>query len=74
MRELLQHLDPDYYRSALLMVARGELEQLRQERSIGAEVQMSRKIPPCAPRAADIAAHRKVTLGRQRFGALPENH
>jgi hypothetical protein len=31
MQELLRQLDQDYYRSALLLVARAELEYLRQE-------------------------------------------
>jgi hypothetical protein len=30
MQDLLRQLDPDYYRSALLLLARTELEQLRQ--------------------------------------------
>jgi hypothetical protein len=32
MQELLQQIDLDYYRSVRLLIARAELEQLRQER------------------------------------------
>ena len=35
MQHFLQQLDADYYRSALLLIARTELEHLRQERSAG---------------------------------------
>jgi hypothetical protein len=43
MQELLQQIDLDYYRSARLLIAHAELEQLRQERrasntSIGADL------------------------------------
>jgi hypothetical protein len=38
MQDFLQLLDHDYYRSALLHVARDELERLRQGRSAGADV------------------------------------
>ena len=39
MQDLLQQLDLDYYRSALLLVARAELERLRQERSTDINVE-----------------------------------
>jgi hypothetical protein len=32
MRELLQQIDLDYYRSVRLLIAHAELEQLRQKR------------------------------------------
>jgi hypothetical protein len=34
MQELLQQIDPDYYRSARLLIVRAELEQLREGRSV----------------------------------------
>jgi hypothetical protein len=45
MRDLLQQLDQDYYRAALLLVAHAELEHLRQEPPPGIDVERSRKTP-----------------------------
>jgi hypothetical protein len=45
MQDLLQQLDQDYYRSALLLVARAELEQLRQMRRAGIDVKRGKKTP-----------------------------
>jgi hypothetical protein len=45
MQDLLRQLDPDYYRAALLLIARTELEQLRQERSACGRVERSSKVP-----------------------------
>jgi hypothetical protein len=55
----LQQLDLEYYRSALLLVARAELERLRQERSAGTDVERRSKSPfgaasPTAERAASL--------------------
>jgi hypothetical protein len=52
MQDLLQQLDIDYYRSALLHVARAELERLRQERSAGTEDEGWSKSPFGASRKA----------------------
>jgi hypothetical protein len=38
MKDLLQQIDSDYYRSALLFIVRTELERLREGRSTLAEV------------------------------------
>jgi hypothetical protein len=43
MDELLQRIDLDYYRSALLLVARADLERLRQECS--SEIEKQREAP-----------------------------
>jgi hypothetical protein len=60
MQDTLQQLDLDYYRSALLHVARAELERLRRERSAGTNVDRWSKSPfdasPAAGRAASPAA------------------
>jgi hypothetical protein len=45
MQELLQKLDPDFYREARLHIARVELEQLRRERSAFADIERRVKIP-----------------------------
>ena len=45
MQDLLQLLDLDYYRSALLLVARAELERLRQEYSAGTDAERRSQIP-----------------------------
>jgi hypothetical protein len=45
MQDLLQQLDQDYYRSALLLVARAELKHLRRERPAGLNVESGRKSP-----------------------------
>jgi hypothetical protein len=55
MQELLQKLELDYYRSALLLVARAELERLRQERSTCADVEGRSKLPLGTSRSADGA-------------------
>jgi hypothetical protein len=45
MQVLLQHIDPDYYRSALLLIVRTELEQLRATRSALDDAKRQSKIP-----------------------------
>jgi hypothetical protein len=44
MRELLQYIDLDYYRSTRLLIVRAEVEQLRKGRSKPADVQRQ-KVP-----------------------------
>jgi hypothetical protein len=53
MQELLQQLDLDYYRSALLLIARAELERLRQERS---EVATPPEVAGAAPACGGAGA------------------
>jgi hypothetical protein len=53
MQELLRQLDPDYYRAVQLLVARAELEQLRQERSVFGEAGKWSNVP-----AAECSASR----------------
>jgi hypothetical protein len=43
MEELLQLIDSDYYRSALLLMVRAELERIRQERSALADIERRSK-------------------------------
>jgi hypothetical protein len=45
MHDLLQELDPDFYREARLHLARIELEQLRRERAELADIERRCKIP-----------------------------
>ncbi len=53
MQELLQQLDPDYYRSVLLLVARSELVRLRQERSPCPDVETPANVTLGTPTSAD---------------------
>jgi hypothetical protein len=39
VQELLQQIDLDYYRSARLLIAHAELEQLRQERPASGDLE-----------------------------------
>ncbi len=52
MRDFLQQIDLDYYRSALLLIARAELERLRQERPADTCVEKRSKSPFRASPAA----------------------
>jgi hypothetical protein len=45
MEDLLQQLDLDYYRSALLLIVRAEIEHLRREPSALAFVERLSKVP-----------------------------
>jgi hypothetical protein len=56
MQELLQQIDPDYYRSARLLIVRAELEQLRQERSVFVDVESRSKIPLGMSRSPDTCS------------------
>jgi hypothetical protein len=60
MQDLLQRLDLDYYRSALLLVARAELERLRQERAASADVQARGELPLSTSCSADSAVSPEV--------------
>jgi hypothetical protein len=68
MQDLLQQLDLDYYRSALLHVARAELERLRQERSAGTDVERWSKSPFGASLAAGRAASPEVACAGPPYG------
>jgi hypothetical protein len=68
MQDLLQQLDLDYYRSALLHVARAELERLRQERSAGTDVERWSKSPFGASPAAGRAASLEVACADPPYG------
>jgi hypothetical protein len=82
MQELLPQLDPDYCRSALLLVVRAELERLRQERSTCADVKRPSKLRSAFIRGQRIrfkgsdggseVADRVLQYDvRSRFGVLP---
>jgi hypothetical protein len=60
MQEFLQQLDLDYHRSALLLVARAELERLRLERSADTDVERRSKSPFGASPTAERAASAEV--------------
>jgi hypothetical protein len=68
MQELLQQLDLDYYRSALLHVARAELERLRQERSARADVERWSKFPFDASTSAEDAVSSEVACAAPLYG------
>jgi hypothetical protein len=62
MPDLLRQLDIDYYRSALLLVARIELERLRQEGSRSTYIDRPSKTPLGAVPTADGAAAPEVSV------------
>ena len=68
MQDTLQQLDLDYYRSALLHVARGELERLRRERSAGTNVERWSKSPSDASPTAGRAASPAVACSDPPYG------
>jgi len=68
MQDLLQQLDLDYYRSALLVVARAELERLRRERSAGTDVERGSKTPCSVVPAANGAGSRDAPYGGLPYG------
>lgn len=68
MQEPLQQLDLDYYRSALLLVARAELERLRPERSAGTDVERRSKSPFGASPTAGGAASPEVACAGPPYG------
>ena len=53
MQEFLQQLDPDYYRSALLLMVRTELNRLHQRHSAPADGNRQSKFTQGAPRSSD---------------------
>jgi hypothetical protein len=55
MQELLQELDLEYYRLALLLVARAELERLRKERLRYADAERPSNILLDTSRSGDSA-------------------
>jgi hypothetical protein len=67
MQELLQQLDLDGYRSALLLVARTELERLRQQRPAGTDVERY-KTPFGASPTADGATSPEVAFAGPPYG------
>jgi hypothetical protein len=68
MQDLLQQLDLEYYRSALLLVARAELERLRQERSAVTDVERRAKTPFGASSTAERAASPEVVCVGHPYG------
>jgi hypothetical protein len=57
MQEFLQRIDSDYYRAALLLIARAEFERLRQRRSTAAAATMPGKLLRRTALAADSDMH-----------------
>jgi hypothetical protein len=68
MQDLLQQLDLDYYRSALLLVARAEVERLRQERSAFTDVEGRDKTWFGASRTAERAASPEAVYAGHSYG------
>ena len=58
MEELLQELDPDFYREARRHIARIQLEQIRRERSAFTDIERRSKIPLGASRSGDAMTAR----------------
>jgi hypothetical protein len=58
MQKLLQELDPDFYRATRLHIARVELEQLRQNRSVFADIERRSKIPLGMSRLGNVMTAR----------------
>jgi hypothetical protein len=69
MKELLQQLELDYYRSALLLATRAELERSRQERPADTGVARRRKTPLGAPASADGRPRQKWHVQVYLMGA-----
>jgi hypothetical protein len=68
MHDLLQQLDLDYYRSALLLVARAEIERLQQERSAGTDVGRRSKSPFGASPTAEEATSPEPACAGPPYG------
>jgi hypothetical protein len=68
MQGILKQLDLDYYRSALLLVARAELKPLRQERSADTDVERRTKTPFDASPTAEGAASPEVACAGPPYG------
>jgi hypothetical protein len=68
MQDLLQQLDLDYYRSALLLVVRAELERLQHERSVDTDVERRSKFPFGAPPTAEGPASPEVACAGSPYG------
>jgi hypothetical protein len=60
MEELLQQIDPDYYRSALLLMVRTEIARLRQGRTAVADVKRQSKITHSTPCSVDDSIKSQV--------------
>jgi hypothetical protein len=60
MQELLQQIDPDYYRSARLLIVRAELKRLRQGRSAFVDVERRSKISLGTSRPPDSSSQLPV--------------
>jgi len=78
--ELPQELDPDFYREALLHIARLTAERLLRERSALADIERRAKIPLGASRSPDAitASERSIAIKEsldhgQRLPWLNEN-
>jgi hypothetical protein len=69
MQNLLQQLDFDYYRSALLLSARAELERSRQERPASNGGERRRKSPLGAAASADGRPRQKCHVQVSLTGA-----
>jgi hypothetical protein len=53
MQDVLKYIDVDYYRSAQLLIAHAEIEQLRRQSSALACTEQECKIPTGASRPVD---------------------
>lgn len=70
MRDLLQDIDLDYYRSALLEIARAEIERLRKEllrgadtEKAGADLKRHGQSPGGSPSAGDANSPETIGAG-----------
>jgi len=70
MQELLQQIDPDYYRSARLLMVRAELEQLRQGRSAFVDVERRSRSPDSCSQLLVRAAIVQSLFARSEYQRL----
>ncbi len=79
--ELPQQLDPDFYREALLHIARLAAERLLQERGTSADIERRSKIPLGTSRPLDAIPAMRPSLGyslkrfeERRFAGIVFSH
>jgi hypothetical protein len=70
MQDLLQQIDPDYYRSARLLMVRAELEQLRQGRSAFVDVERRSRSPDSCSQLLVRAAIVQSLFARSEYQRL----
>jgi hypothetical protein len=70
MQELLQRIDPDYYRTALLLIVRTEVKRLRKGRSRVVAAKELAKITHGTPCTADNKIQSLVLTAAAEYSSL----